>query len=130
MNNTNRLKFTVLPQVWLGEVPRSECADAPRPCPRDQCRYHLWGEVTTVERTAQPGRKGATPRIEVTSLAERPSCAIDVADDGPKTLQQVASILGVTREAVRLTEKRAKKKFEMSRAELYEHGLPAHRSRY
>jgi hypothetical protein len=124
-----RIALTVLPQTWLGEVPRHECADEVRPCPRIDCRYHLWTEITTVERS-QPGRYGSKARISVDDLRDRPSCAIDVADDGPKSLAEVAAILGVSRVAVTLTEKRAKRKMERNRAELYEHGLPSPRSRY
>jgi len=36
-----------------------------------------------------------------------PSCALDVAEDGPKTLAQVGEILGVTRERVRQIEEMA-----------------------
>ena len=89
-----RLHLTVLPQTWHGSVPRSECADGPRPCKYKECRHHLWSEITTADRS-QPGRYGVNGRMLAEAITDKPSCAIDVADDGPKSLQDVATILVV-----------------------------------
>ncbi len=130
------LKLKVLPQVWLGAVPRAECAEGIRPCQRLGCRFHLWSEIAT-EKRPKPGRVGVIPKVTIEELAEKPSCAIDVAEerddehpDGGKSLAEVAAILGVTRVAVVHIENRAKRKLARAGLDLYENGLPAHRSRY
>lgn len=106
------LKLTVLAQHWGGIVPRLLCKDSPRPCRREDCRYHLWPEISTTERS-QPGRP-SSKRITRDELHTRPSCAIDVAEDvdeqhpdGARSLGEVANILGVSRVAVVLIEARA-----------------------
>ena len=67
---------------------RGECADLPRPCPCTGCRHHLAPDA---------GEEG--PFVY--------SCALDAADDGPHTLDEVAAILGTSREAIREIEMRA-----------------------
>ncbi len=131
-----RLQLTVLSTYWLGEVPRDECVDEARPCKRDACRFHLWSEIATEQRS-KPGRKGIIPRVTAAELLDKPSCAIDIAEerddehpDGGKTLAEVAKILGVTRVAVVHIENRAKAKLARAGLDLYDNGLPAHRSRY
>jgi hypothetical protein len=84
---------------------RSEClpggSNAARPCPYVSCRYHLYLNVQ--RRT---GRVTLTfPRREVGDIPE--TCAIDVAERGPQTLQQVGEMLNVSRERVRQIEKAA-----------------------
>jgi hypothetical protein len=123
------LHLKVLPQFWNGEVPRFLCEDEPRPCKREGCRYHLWGEITTDKRS-QPGRYGPSPRITEEERKVRPSCAIDVADDGPKSLGEIAKILGLSREGVRVIESRGMAKMERHGASLNARGLPDPRSRY
>lgn len=54
------------------------CTDV-RPCPRTECRYHI--------------ADGATP-----------VCALDVAGEGPHTLDEVGEFFGVSRERVRQIE--------------------------
>lgn len=62
---------------------RGECAGGPRPCPWVACRWHL-----SIPRGRAP------TSLDVT-------CALDVADDGPSTLDEIASALGLTRERIR-----------------------------
>ena len=61
---------------------RADCENGPRPCPWTRCRHHL-GE----------------------DLPE--SCALDVAERQGATLEEIAAILGVSRESVRLIEVKA-----------------------
>ena len=69
---------------------RGECRRARRPCPWLGCRYHLGLELTEAGS------------IYYRDLGEmRDTCALDVADRGEHTLQQVGDLLGVTREAIR-----------------------------
>ncbi|MCS6902287.1 MAG: sigma factor-like helix-turn-helix DNA-binding protein [Myxococcales bacterium] len=80
---------------------RAECAEGPRPCPYVSCKYHLYLDV-------QP-RTGAIklnfPDIEVEEMQE--SCALDVADRGGTTLEEVGAIMNLTRERIRQLEVRA-----------------------
>jgi hypothetical protein len=78
---------------------RSQCADAPRPCPFVGCRFHLYLGVTPAG-----GLQVNHPGLELEDLAE--TCALDVADRGGVTLEEVGELLGVTRERVRQLETR------------------------
>jgi len=78
---------------------RAECAEVPRPCPYVSCRWHLYIEAR------RESIKLNFPGLEVWELSE--SCALDVADSGPHTLEAIAQILGVTNERVRQLEARA-----------------------
>src|SRR5262245_47102920 len=88
---------------------RSECADGPRPCPYVSCKYHLYIDVSA--------RTGAIklnfPDLEVWELGE--SCALDVADRGGTTLEDVGAIMNLTRERIRQVEVKALAKLEALR---------------
>ncbi len=77
---------------------RGECADGPRPCPHVSCRHHLYLDVSP--------RTGAIklnfPDLEVWDLPT--SCALDVAEGGATTLEDVGGILNLTRERIRQLE--------------------------
>jgi len=79
---------------------RAECAEGPRPCPFVSCKHHLFIDVSP--------RTGAIklnfPDLEVWDLGE--SCALDVADRGGITLEEVGVIMNLTRERVRQLETR------------------------
>ncbi len=90
-----------LPDPVTGHSPRhkfpknrGECwhgANEERPCPWVRCRHHLavksidWKQVHLI---AEPEDMDHT-------------CALDVAESGPKTLEEIGEILGLTRERVR-----------------------------
>lgn len=77
---------------------RGECADGPRPCPWVSCKYHLALDVTPA---------GAV-KIDTRPLEEMPeTCALDVADRGSHTLEQIGEITGLVRERVRQIEQLA-----------------------
>lgn len=78
---------------------RSECLDGPRPCPWVSCRYHLYLDIRAdgVLRINFPDRD---PHEMIFS------CALDMANDGPRTLDQVAGLLGMSRERVRQIEEK------------------------
>ncbi|MDQ2646598.1 MAG: hypothetical protein M3020_22500 [Myxococcota bacterium] len=88
---------------------RAECADGPRPCPFVSCRHHLFIDVSP--------RTGAIklnfPDLEVWDLGE--SCALDVADRGGTTLEDVGAIMNLTRERIRQVEVKALAKLEALR---------------
>ena len=77
---------------------RSSCVGGPRPCPYVSCRYHLYLDVS--RRTGSI--KLNFPDLEVWELTV--SCALDVADDGAATLEDVGAIMNVTRERIRQLE--------------------------
>jgi len=77
---------------------REECSDAPRPCPFVSCKHHLYLDVSA--------RTGAIklnfPDLEVWDMTE--TCALDVADRGGTTLEEVGAIMNLTRERIRQVE--------------------------
>lgn len=79
---------------------RGECQDGPRPCPFVSCKFHLYLDVSP----ATGSIKFNFPGVEPEDLVE--SCALDVADRGPVTLEEVGAILNLTRERVRQMEVR------------------------
>src|SRR5450432_4312373 len=88
---------------------RSECIDGARPCPFVSCKHHLFIDVSP--------RTGAIklnfPDLEVWELGE--SCALDVADRGGTTLEDVGAIMNLTRERIRQVEVKALAKLEALR---------------
>ncbi len=85
-------------------ITRGDCDDAPRPCPWIECRYHN-ARVETDNRSGEPGRLRGL-HIPTLNDAER-SCALDIAERGGVTLDEIADVLGMTREGARLAEERA-----------------------
>jgi hypothetical protein len=90
---------------WNGPPPerprtRGECANGPRPCPWVSCRHHLFLDVKEGRyvRLNFPGK-------ELEDLAE--TCALDVADKGKHTLEQVGDLVNLTRRPVLRIEQRA-----------------------
>jgi hypothetical protein len=77
---------------------RSECKDMDRPCPFVSCKYHLFIDVHPVRGSI----KLNFPDIEIWEMTE--TCALDVADRGGITLEEVGEIMNLTRERVRQVE--------------------------
>ena len=77
---------------------RSECKDMDRPCPFVSCKYHLYIDVHPVRGSI----KLNFPDIEIWEMTE--TCALDVADRGGITLEEVGEIMNLTRERVRQVE--------------------------
>jgi len=88
---------------------RAECAGGPRPCPFVSCKHHLFVDVSA--------RTGAIklnfPDLDVWDMNE--SCALDVADRGGTTLEDVGAIMNLTRERIRQVEVKALAKLEALR---------------
>jgi hypothetical protein len=88
---------------------REECANGPRPCPYVSCKHHLFIDVSP--------KTGAIklnfPDLEVWEMGE--SCALDVADRGGTTLEDVGAIMNLTRERIRQVEVKALAKLEALR---------------
>jgi hypothetical protein len=79
---------------------RGECTNVARPCPYVSCKYHLYIDVNP--RTGSI--KINFPDKEVWELKN--SCALDVAQQGGITLEEVGEILNLTRERIRQVEVR------------------------
>jgi hypothetical protein len=79
---------------------RSQCEHGVRPCPWVSCRYNLYLDVRAdgILRLNFPDREPD----EMTA-----SCALDLAGDGPRTLDQVATLMGMSRERARQLEDQA-----------------------
>ncbi len=77
---------------------RLECKDMERPCPFVSCKYHLYIDVHPVRGSI----KLNFPDIEIWEMTE--TCALDVADRGGITLEEVGEIMNLTRERVRQVE--------------------------
>jgi hypothetical protein len=79
---------------------RADCRSMSRPCPFVSCEHHLYLDVNP-----QSGAiKLNFPHLEVWEMAE--TCALDVADRGGITLEEVGAILNLTRERIRQVEVR------------------------
>jgi Sigma-70, region 4 len=88
------------PEVDESERPRTraDCGNGARPCPFVSCKHHLYLDVSA--------RTGAIklnfPDLDVWEMAE--TCALDVADRGGTTLEEVGAIMNLTRERIRQVE--------------------------
>jgi hypothetical protein len=106
-----------LPSSWemRAGVPRTrgECKDGPRPCPYVSCRHHLWLRLQEEQPgNPQEGRQGATTLRPSTM----DTCALDVAERGRATFEEIGAILGVH-------PTRARQIAEAALAELRERGV-------
>lgn len=78
---------------------RGECPEV-RPCPLIGCRHNLWcdvkanGRVTVRDRDLEP-------------WDAEDSCALDLAELGGMTLDEVGAVMSITRERVRQLEQSA-----------------------
>jgi len=88
---------------------RAECGNGARPCPFVSCKHHLYLDVSA--------RTGAIklnfPDLEVWDMTE--TCALDVADRGGTTLEEVGAIMNLTRERIRQVEVKGLAKLEALR---------------
>jgi hypothetical protein len=77
---------------------RDECRNGPRPCLYVSCKHHLYLDVNPETGSI----KLNFPDKEVWELEE--TCALDVAERGGITLEEVGEILNLTRERIRQLE--------------------------
>ena len=85
-------------------VARTECKDGERPCPYVACKHHLYLDVNP--RTGSI--KFNFPDVELGDMKE--TCALDIADRGAITLEEIGDIMNLTRERVRQLEQSALQK--------------------
>lgn len=74
---------------------RGECRHGVRPCPFVSCRYHLYLDVNEQNGSI----KFNFPHLDPWELEI--SCALDVAEEGGLTLEEVGAHLNLTRERIR-----------------------------
>ena len=98
---------------------REECKSMPRPCPFVSCSHHLYLDVNPESGAI----KLNFPHLEVWEMAE--TCSLDVADRGGSTLEEVGTILNLTRERIRQVEVRGLTKIKLHTGD--ELGLPPDR---
>ncbi len=89
---------------------RAECLGGERPCPFVSCKYHLYLDVNPETGSI----KLNFPHLEVWDMAD--TCALDVADRGGITLEEVGEIMNLTRERIRQVEVRGLLKLKMTAA--------------
>jgi hypothetical protein len=79
---------------------RADCASGARPCMFISCKHHLYLDVNPSTGSI----KLNFPDREVWELDQ--TCALDVADRGGITLEEVGTIMNLTRERIRQVETR------------------------
>lgn len=74
---------------------RRDCVDGPRPCPWVGCKYHLFGDFDDEDGSFSCNHPGKEPwELEHT-------CALDLADQGPLSTEQIGAAIGVGAERAR-----------------------------
>ena len=81
---------------------RSDCARVPRPCPYVACKYSLYLDVSETGSVILN-----FPHLEPGQMPADQSCALDLADRGAMTLEDIAVVTNLTRERIRQVELKA-----------------------
>lgn len=92
-------KVTPMPTSHWRPKTRLDCFKVPRPCPYVTCRYNLFLEVCQNGSLRLPHGEH-----EDAVLKQKRSCALDLAEDGPRTLDDVGRAQSLNRERVRQIE--------------------------
>jgi hypothetical protein len=87
---------------------RAECRGEARPCPWVACKFHLYLDVNPETGSI----KLNFPDLEPWELPH--TCALDVAERGGITLEEVGEIMNLTRERIRQVEVRGLIKLKMA----------------
>jgi hypothetical protein len=98
----------------MGPPPRTrgDCKDGPRPCGWVTCRHHAG-----VEQLPGGGVRLAYP--DRVYGAGKDSCALDVADRGGATLDEIGKVVNRTRERSRQVETMALEKLKRAARDLF-----------
>jgi hypothetical protein len=86
---------------------RAECREEIRPCPWVACKHHLYLDINPETGSI----KINFPDLEPWELKH--TCALDVAERGGITLEEVGEIMNLTRERIRQVEVRGLLKLKM-----------------
>ena len=84
---------------------RADCVNVPRPCPFVSCRYNLYLDISVNGRRIRINFKGEPDEMSV-------SCALDLAEDGPRGLIDVGRLIGTSKERARQVEEVAMEKLK------------------
>jgi len=87
---------------------REECRGEARPCPWVACKHHLYLDINPETGSI----KINFPDLEPWELSH--TCALDVAERGGITLEEVGEIMNLTRERIRQVEVRGLLKLKMA----------------
>ena len=85
---------------------RAECKEEIRPCPLVACKHHLYLDINPETGSI----KINVPDLEPWELQH--TCALDVAERGGITLEEVGEIMNLTRERIRQVEVRGLSKIK------------------
>ena len=91
---------------------RAECREEMRPCPWVACKHHLYLDINPETGSI----KINFPDLEPWEL--RDTCALDVAERGGSTLDEVGEVTNLTRERIRQLEVRGLMKLKALSREL------------
>ena len=83
---------------------RADCIDGPRPCPWIGCKWNNYFDY--LDATGERVRRNF-PHLEPWQIAPERSCALDIADRGPATLDEIGAAQNITRERARQLEGQA-----------------------
>jgi len=86
---------------------RADCREEMRPCPWVACKHHLYLDINPETGSI----KINFPDLEPWELKH--TCALDVAERGGITLEEVGEIMNLTRERIRQVEVRGLLKLKM-----------------
>jgi hypothetical protein len=86
---------------------RAECREEMRPCPWVACKHHLYLDINPETGSI----KINFPDLDPWELKN--TCALDVAERGGITLEEVGEIMNLTRERIRQVEVRGLLKLKM-----------------
>jgi hypothetical protein len=81
---------------------RGDCAKVPRPCPYVACKYSLYLDVSETGSIILN-----FPHLEPGQMPAHQSCALDLAERGAMTLEDIAVVTNLTRERIRQVELKA-----------------------
>jgi hypothetical protein len=88
---------------------RADCGAEARPCPWVACKHHLYLDINPDTGSIKINFPDREPwELEHT-------CALDIADAGGKTLDEIGEITNLTRERIRQVEVRGLRKLSVRR---------------
>jgi hypothetical protein len=100
------------PPSWRPRV-RADCAKVPRPCPYVGCSYN-----TSIDMTDTGALRFRSIDKEGQLDPGARNCALDFAEEGGMTLEEIAQLFGITRERIRQLEHMALAKLRQNAAHL------------
>lgn len=75
---------------------RGECVEVTRPCPYVACRYNLFLDVVDHATPQQRSQRVLLHGQDPLKADPAASCALDVAERGPQSATDIATLLHVT----------------------------------